>query len=415
MSQSILMPKLGNTVESVIIVAWHKGIGDSVAMGDVLCEVETDKASVEVEAEQEGILLAQLHEPGDEVPVLAPFAVLGKSGETVPEQPEPIADKGSADAQPSLVPPRSVPTPIPPAAVLGKTPVGVSPRARKLAASLKLQELPPEGTGPGGRLIERDVQNASISRPMHPDTQIDRDYPGPLEYLPLIDDSEMILPGGPLVLHVSVQADSLLSWLEVLRHYPCAADGEGSCIKDIVLFVIARLLLRFPSLNAVFDKAVNRIVRYRHVHLKFPVDTEQKEMLMPVLRFADVMPLTAVSAERQRLTQACHERNPDILEGGTFVVENYADFGMETVVPAMAGPQIAALGVGALKATAGGTSGINFALAADCRFVDRSAAVRFMQEFAASMTHFDRFMARIDPGSLSQNSPWSAYSVEKPA
>ena len=106
MSQSILMPKLGNTVESVIIVAWHKGIGDSVAMGDVLCEVETDKASVEVEAEQEGILLAQLHEPGDEVPVLAPFAVLGKSGETVPEQPEPIADKGSADAQPSLVPPR---------------------------------------------------------------------------------------------------------------------------------------------------------------------------------------------------------------------------------------------------------------------------------------------------------------------
>ena len=83
MAREVLMPRLGNTVESVVIVAWNKEIGDAAAPGDSLCEVETDKATMEVEAEDGGVLLARLFEAGDEVPVLAPFAVIGEPGEDV--------------------------------------------------------------------------------------------------------------------------------------------------------------------------------------------------------------------------------------------------------------------------------------------------------------------------------------------
>ena len=83
MAQEIVMPKLGNTVESVIIVEWKKDIGDSVAVGDALCEVETDKATVDVEAEVAGTLLAKLFEADDDVEVLVPFAIIGEAGEDV--------------------------------------------------------------------------------------------------------------------------------------------------------------------------------------------------------------------------------------------------------------------------------------------------------------------------------------------
>ncbi len=123
MAQEIVMPKLGNTVESVIIVEWRKNIGDSIAVGEAICEVETDKATVEVEAEVGGTLLARLYEVDDDVPVLVPFAIVGEEGEDVsgmatsaaaPAEPVPVSEESLSAAD---IPAAAVSATFPPAAV----------------------------------------------------------------------------------------------------------------------------------------------------------------------------------------------------------------------------------------------------------------------------------------------------------
>ena len=255
MAREVLMPRLGNTVESVVIVAWNKEIGDAAAPGDSLCEVETDKATMEVEAEDGGVLLARLFEAGDEVPVLAPFAVIGEPGEDVsvfltPGGGGDDAEGGSGEAGPGgrqgggmpggewvradergapsgnqgapmghgispsgegasgepgapAAPFMNAPIPAEGGSAESGAPVGpgspvgsgvpVSPRARRLAAESGLAgpvsrcrgaaaglpaseggssppqagpsgELPVSGSGPGGRIIERDIQALLQSR-----------------------------------------------------------------------------------------------------------------------------------------------------------------------------------------------------------------------------------------------------------
>ena len=213
MAREIVMPRLGNTVESVVIVDWHKQVGERAAAGEPLCEVETDKATVEVEAEEAGVLLVRLFEAGDEVPVLAPFAVIGEAGEDVsgwgggrldstgaPLGGAAEADGGALGAGERLdstgaplggegAPEvdRDAPGGLGAAAAeggLGGQSPGVSPRARRLAAESGLVgaasegegglradsggsrvNLPVSGSGPGGRIIERDVQALLESRP----------------------------------------------------------------------------------------------------------------------------------------------------------------------------------------------------------------------------------------------------------
>jgi len=178
----IVMPKLGNTVESVIIVEWRKEVGERVNIGEALCEVETDKSTIEVEAKEEGILLARLFEAGDEVPILGRFAILGEESENASTLPafgaqgadvnEQMDTRGQGDGSDS--------SSLPEAAyrVDEGAYLGISPRARKLARSAGLNPnhltesaadgIAPgviPGTGPGGRIIERDVKEALESFP----------------------------------------------------------------------------------------------------------------------------------------------------------------------------------------------------------------------------------------------------------
>ena len=178
MANEIVMPKLGNSVESVIIVEWRKNVGDTIAVGDVICEVETDKATVDVEAEDSGTLLAQLYQADDDVPVLVPFAIIGEKGEdvsgmtsgakasdaaaeTAPEVAPQVADTGASGQG-------AVSSAVPSTPASGES-VGISPRARHLAADSGLSGLPAQGSGPGGRIIERDVRAALEGRaPLSP-------------------------------------------------------------------------------------------------------------------------------------------------------------------------------------------------------------------------------------------------------
>lgn len=141
MAQAIVMPKLGNTVESAILLTWHVAVGESIAAGEPLCEIETDKAALEVESAVSGVLLAQFFEEGDEVPVLENIAAVGQAGESF------------AELMPATA---SSPAPT--------KPVFISPRAKNLARRKGIDYRQVSGSGPNGRIIERDIEAAIDSQ-----------------------------------------------------------------------------------------------------------------------------------------------------------------------------------------------------------------------------------------------------------
>ncbi len=169
MATAVVMPKAGNSVESCIIVSWKKHIGDTVAVDDVLCEVETDKATMDVPSPVAGTLLATYFKAGDDVPVMTTIAVVGAAGEDAARLAPAGATAGAALAAPvpaqpqapvSVPPPTVAPLPAAAAPVSGEEPVGISPRARHLAERKGIDPAGLAGSGPGGRVIERDVQAA---------------------------------------------------------------------------------------------------------------------------------------------------------------------------------------------------------------------------------------------------------------
>ncbi len=477
MAKEIVMPKLGNTVESVIIVEWKKNIGDSVAEGDVLCEVETDKATVDVEAEASGTLLARFFEADDEVEVLKPFAIIGEAGEDVsgmipsgsaPDASDSADDAGSSDSNDSGndsgsgtgssneassaassagAPGMSVSG----AAVGGAAGVtsgsaasGISPRARNLAASSGLAGLPAMGSGPGGRIIERDVKMALEGRmPLTPAAKamgqdppasgtgiggrvtsvdvsafassgpdsaaaasptqgfmVDSVFPGPVEVKPvkgvrkLIADRmhSSLLGTAQLTLNSSASAESLLKWRAAYKESPEELGLSKVSINDMVMFAVSRLLPRHPELNALFVNGESQV--FKHVHLGFAVDTP-RGLMVPVIRFADRLSLSQMSAEIKRLAAACREGtiSPDELEGGTFTVTNLGSFGIESFTPVLNAPQVAILGVCTivnspvekLDGTVGIEKRMGLSLTIDHQMVDGAPGSRFLKDLSTML------------------------------
>ncbi len=177
MAKELLMPKFGQSVESSVILDWKKKVGDQVKAGEVICEIETDKAAFEVEANADGELLKILYDEGQDVPVLTPIAIIGAPGEQV-QAPSEASAPAAPIPQPTAGQPAAVshetqaPLAQPAAQAAGSQRLRVSPRARNLARQ-KGVELPLlRGSGPGGRIIERDVlQHLSLAEPMSPAAQ----------------------------------------------------------------------------------------------------------------------------------------------------------------------------------------------------------------------------------------------------
>jgi len=449
MAQEIVMPKLGNTVESVIIVEWRKEIGDSIAVGEAICEVETDKATVEVEAETAGTLLAKLYDVDDDVPVLIPFAIVGEAGEDVSgmlTSAAPASDASApavstAEPQPEAAPAVQV---APPAAPLpaGSSPTGISPRARNLASSSGLQGLPAAGTGPGGRIIERDVQAALEGKaPLTPaaaaaggtappqgsgiggrvlasdmgaaqtpgtgtaaaGSSVPSDFPGPMESFPVKGVRKLVAQRmhaslaetAQLTLNASTSAASLLSWRAAYKTSPEAFGLSKVSINDLIMFTVARLLRRYPDMNATFHG--NEIKQYRHVHLGFAVDTP-KGLMVPVLRFADQLTLSQLSAETHRLSGACRDGsiNPDELSGGTFTITNLGSSGIESFTPVINTPEVAILGVNTIynypietPEGIGIEKRMGLSLTIDHQAVDGAPGARFLKDLSALLGNLE--------------------------
>ena len=431
MAQAIVVPKLGNSVESAIILRWLVDVGAEVRAGEALCEVETDKAVLEVESTASGVLLAVFADAGSEAPLLKTIAVVGEAGESYAE----FAPAPSAAPTPASVP-RAGEAPI----VQTAHPkhdgmIAISPRARRLATSNEIDYASIEGSGPEGRIIARDIEALIERQPrLSPvakkmldsgDFQLDPAAAAgarvtKADLLPAADERRAAVNAIPLAgarkiiarrmleslqttaqltLHRSAEAVTLRQLREKFKRSDEALGLRGVTINDLILFAVARTLLAFPELNALFEN--DTIYQHGAVQLGMAVDTE-RGLLVPVIRDADSLSLLQVSAETRRLSDACRDGAilPDELTGGSFTVSNLGGLGIEGFTPILNPPQVAILGVGAISLKAvEGDGGIEFlpaialSLTVNHQVVDGAPAARFLAQLAHNLRDIDMLLA----------------------
>jgi pyruvate dehydrogenase E2 component (dihydrolipoamide acetyltransferase) len=413
MATTVIMPKQGQSVESCIIVSWKKHAGDAVKAGDILCEVETDKATFEVESPAAGTLLAIFHEQGADVPVLTPIAAIGKPGENTDglrsagaASPAPTAPAAAAQAAaPST--PSAVPTPS------GDEKLKASPRAKALAAAKGIALAGLRGTGPGGRIIERDVQSVARDggRPtarMATDEVREIKVTGIRKLI-----SERMLASlqttAQLTMHTTADARTLQSLRRKFKESPESMGLRDVNINDMVLYAVSRVLTQYPDLNAIF--VGDTVKLHAAVHLGFAVDTP-KGLMVPVIRNAHDLSLRDVSREAARLIAGCRGGGitPEEMAGGTFTVTNLGTFGVHGFTPVLNTPQVAILGVGAIvPGPVMGDNGaksaeyvgavsfipqIGLSLTINHQVVDGAPGARFLQALAADIARFDLLLAK---------------------
>jgi pyruvate dehydrogenase E2 component (dihydrolipoamide acetyltransferase) len=362
MAAEILMPRQGQSVESCIIIEWRKQEGDAIAEGDILCEVETDKATFEVESTAAGTLLSILHPADADVKVLKPIALVGKPGEDISawnttsstESDSAIKDsepKPAATAQ-SSAPPAPVSQPVSTASMasISNNEFGHSPRARSKATELGIDLHVIQGSGPHGRIIERDVLNAEPQASLNSAT-LGESTTIPAKGIRKVVASRMLQSlqnTAQLTLNSSADARSLLRFRQLCKQPERVEKFGKVSINDVLLFATVKALGDFPELNAHW--LGDRCVQFHNIHLGFAVDTP-RGLMVPVIRNANTRTLLDLSAEAKRLASACIEGtiDPDDLTGGTFTVTNLGAMGIESFTPVLNAPEVAILGVCAIQ------------------------------------------------------------------
>jgi pyruvate dehydrogenase E2 component (dihydrolipoamide acetyltransferase) len=450
MATPILMPRQGQSVESCILVAWRIKTGDAVDAGQIVAEIETDKATFEVESPAAGQVLALFFNEGDDIPVLTTIAAIGDAGENIDAlrpgggSPSDMGTPqtslpGSAGSSPgaSIPPP---PPPVPGAAAA--TAAGVSPRARHAAARHGLDPDTLPGSGPGGRIIERDVNAAAASgaplsaaarearaaaglhapargsgpagRVLSSDLRSGAPATAPAA---ASDRTDRTLPvAGIRKIIAQRMRESLGSTAQLtmtrrvnasaIQRFRAGVKTHGetfglpvATVNDLIVFAVSRTLPRHPELNAHF--LGDRIVQFAAVNLGIAVDTP-RGLMVPVLRNADALPLRDLAAGIRPLAEACQKGNvnPDHLTGGTFTITNLGALGVETFTPVLNAPEVAILGVGGLTLQpVRTTDGIQFvdtlhlSLTIDHQAVDGAPAARFLKDLAESLEHIELLIA----------------------
>ena len=430
MATPIIMPRQGQSVESCILTEWKVKAGDEVAEGDVLAVIETDKASFDLESTASGTILELFWEADDDVPVLANVAAVGEEGEDVSEfrpsesgpasvTPEPPPSATSQSVTPVDTESAAVsgePAPVQPSAASVSS-SGVSPRARKLAIGKGVDAETIVGSGPGGRVIERDVEAFLAGRPsLSASAQVrareegleppqrgsglagmalagDMKVPGSIEGA----ETEQVKGIRKVIAERMMQ--SLQSTAQLTLHSSFdltvaqayrkqrLADGKSKVsLNDLIAHAIIETLKAHPEMNAHF--LGDRIAVFEKVHLGVAVDTP-RGLLVPVVRDSSDLSIEGLSSAIKKLALACREGTipPDDLAGGSFTLTNLGMLGVETFTPVLNAPEIAILGVGGivLKPKRSSSGEVTYAdclplsLTIDHQAIDGAPAARFLQ------------------------------------
>ncbi len=446
MATPIIMPRQGQSVESCILVEWLVDVGATLEEGTAIASIETDKAIFEVESPAAGTLVARFFEEGDDIPVLLTIAALGEPGEDASALKPDSA--GGAEVAPEV---EAAPVAAPVVAVApvvgcGQKAVGVSPRARKAAAASGVDAQILAGSGPGGRVIERDVQAAAAGQPRL--SAAARDVAaatglaapaqgsglggmvlasdlGTTSAVAAAVDAPAIPTGEPtvvplkgirkliagkmheslattaqLTMNMSFDATGILAYRAKVKAQGEALGLPNITINDVVAYATVQMLMVSPSLNAHF--LGDKTVQYPFVNLGIATDTE-RGLMVPVVHGASEMSLCELSEEIKPLLADCQKGNinPDLLTGGTFTITNMGMLGIESFTPVLNIPEVAILGVGGLSLKPVMKDGevkhvqsINLSLTVDHQVVDGAPAARFLKTLCMSLENFELTLAK---------------------
>ena len=355
MAVSVVMPALEMAQETGKLISWLKNEGEQVRKGDMLLEVETDKAVVEVEAAADGVLAGITAKPGDVVQVGRTIAWLLKPGESVP-----------VDA------PTSVPT--------GRT-TRISPKARKLAQEKGVDVSRLTGSGPGGEILAED-----ILRSVGADLQV-----GP----PATAPSSI----GRLMAERTTQSWTTVPHFFVTRHMDAGAlndararivaGGTKATHTDLLISAVARTLKTHPRLNASWKE--NAVVLHDRVNIAFAVAVENA-VVTAVIPDADTLDIGAIADTRAGLADRAQSGRlqPGDIKDGTFTISNLGMFGVDAFTAIIVPPQVAILAVGAIADRVVAVDGkpavrsmLTLTLSCDHRVVDGARAAEFLRDLTA--------------------------------
>ncbi len=417
MSEPLLIPKLGNTVEDVTIIEWLVEDGAQVTKGQEVLEIETDKSTFAVEATADGHIHFGPFDTGDVVPVFTVVAVIGEKDDVFPreESAAPVAATESADGR-LAVSPRARQlagkkgvdltqvTPTGPdgriierdvLAYLEQRPA-ITPVARKMAEDAGLDVASLNGTGIGGRITRKDVEAAIAARAPEPA----HDAPAPLpagdvlERKPLTGIRKIIAQRMGESVHTTarvtlvMEADvtEFVAMRQRLKAQVAEEWGFAPGYNDLLSFIVARLLRQYPFMNARLTP--DAIETMAHVNLGMAVDTD-RGLVVPNIKDADKKSLREFGAEfRELVKQARSGRiSPDHLTGGTFTITSLGAFDVDAFTPVINMPEAAILGVGRIASKPVVKDGeivvremMTLSLVFDHRLVDGAPAARFERE-----------------------------------
>lgn len=368
MAVPVLMPRQGQSVETCILGQWYKSVGDEVSVGDILFSYETDKASFEEEAKEEGVLLATFFNEGDEVPVLVNVAVIGTKGESVEEFKPGSAPVIEQSAEKASEPAAKVVEFEVDLDVSDKR-LRISPLAKKMAEKLGVNILSLKGSGPYGRIIARDVETAEKEVTVPEVSKVVKPVVAPAPPVILESGNDFEVRSIPNIrklianaMHQSLQNSAQLTHhlsadarqLQRLRkkfkaEFAAGKIKQNITINDLVCFAVIRALEKFPQVNTHYHG--DKMKWFKKVHLGLAVDTD-RGLMVPALKNADDLSISGLSGQLQQLaTQARNGNiNPDLLNpaAATFTVSNLGNYGVEMFTPVINLPQTAILGVCAI-------------------------------------------------------------------
>lgn len=420
MAVNIEMPKLSDTMTEGTLLRWHKKVGDRVEIGDIVAEVETDKATMEMEAFDEGVLTA-IHVPAGGKALIG--TVLGVlDGSDADLAPIAVAATPASESTPPVITQVAAAAAAPLVHAAGER-IKSSPLARKIAESLHVDLSQIAGSGPGGRIVRKDVESASkspavVSAP----TALSQSAAAnalaaaskarvssaaaaaPTPILPVSKEGDQIIELSSLrkiiasrlltskqtiphfYLHVEADASQLMSLRKQINDQAAGTTGNKYSVNDFIMKALINATMAVPAINSSF--AGDHIVRYGSVGLSVAIAIDDG-LVTPVVKNAETKSLLQISREVKDFAVRAKDRKlrPDEFDGGTITISNLGAWGIESFDAIVNPPQAAILSVGAVIEKPVVKNGqivigqqINLGLSCDHRVVDGAIGAAFLSE-----------------------------------
>ncbi len=402
------MPKLSDTMTEGTLISWNVSVGDEIEIGDVIAEIETDKASMEMEAFDEGVLTEILVEAGQKVPVGTTLATLAEDGEDA-STPASVVSSDTPEVKVTAVDAATTSAPVSAASVPATSADGsrlkVSPLAKKIAAEKNVDLTSIVGSGPGGRIVAADVEGAKGSSVgVAPVKNATSPAVTPAAINPVVSGEDKVIPLGGMrkiiaerlltskqtiphfYLHVEVDAAPLMALRKQVNAQAEQTHGNKFTFNDFVVKAMINACEKVPAVNASFNG--DSIVQFSNVGVSVAIAVEDG-LVTPVVKNAQDKSMLEISQEIKGMAVRARDKKlaPNEFDGGTITISNLGAWGIDSFDAIVNPPQAAIVSVGGIIEKPVVKNGevvpgvrMNIGLSCDHRVVDGAVAATYLNE-----------------------------------